>query len=125
MTFTQLVFCFLFTVSKSNAVSFHLEKNYWMSENIKRCIGRNQKNVLILNVTVAENNRIIICFKIKNPPTVHSTSKIQPTTWPTFVFRVSASVRKKWGYARKLLDSRFARSSSCFLLSFYYFTQKV
>jgi hypothetical protein len=28
----------------------------------------------------------IICFKIKNPPTVHSTSKTQPTTSPTFVF---------------------------------------
>jgi hypothetical protein len=34
----------------------------------------------------------IICFKIKNPPTVHSTSKIQPTTSPTFLFSVSASV---------------------------------
>jgi hypothetical protein len=31
----------------------------------------------------------IICFKIKNPPTVHSTSKIQPITSPTFVFSVS------------------------------------
>jgi hypothetical protein len=54
----------------------------------------------------------IICFKIKNPPTVHSTSKIQPTTSPTFVFSVSASVRKMWGYERKLLDSCFGRSSS-------------
>jgi hypothetical protein len=45
----------------------------------------------------------IICFKIKNPPTLHSTSKIQPTTSPTFVFSVFASVRKKWGYERKLL----------------------
>jgi hypothetical protein len=45
----------------------------------------------------------IICFKIKNPPTLHSTSKIQPTTSPTFVFSVSASVRKKRGYERKLL----------------------
>jgi hypothetical protein len=43
---------------------------------------------------------------------------------------VSASVRKKWGYERKLLDSRFGRrgrSSSCFLLlllfikHFYFF----
>jgi hypothetical protein len=67
----------------------------------------------------------IICFKIKNPPTLHSTLKIQPTTSPTFVFSVSASVRKRWGYERKLLDSRFGRSSSCFLFSFYYFTQKV
>jgi hypothetical protein len=32
---------------------------------------------------------------------VHSNSKIQPTTSPTFVFSVSASVRKKWGYERK------------------------
>jgi hypothetical protein len=32
---------------------------------------------------------------------VHSTSKIQPTTSPNFVFSVSASVRKKWGYERK------------------------
>jgi hypothetical protein len=30
-------------------------------------------------------------------------SKIQPTTSPTFVFSVSANVRKKWGYERKLL----------------------
>jgi hypothetical protein len=60
----------------------------------------------------------IICFKIKNPPTVHSTSKIQPTTSPTFVFSVSASVRKKWGYERKLLDSRFGRSASCFYSHF-------
>jgi hypothetical protein len=52
----------------------------------------------------------IICFKIKNPPTLHSTLKIQPTTSPTFVFSVSASVRKRWGYERKLLDSRFGRS---------------
>jgi hypothetical protein len=60
----------------------------------------------------------IICFKIKNPPTVHSTSKIQPTTSPTFVFSVSASVRKNWGYERKLLDSGFGRSSSCFYSHF-------
>jgi hypothetical protein len=46
---------------------------------------------------------LIICFKIKNPPTLHSTSKIQPTTSPAFVFSVFASVRKKWGYERKLL----------------------
>jgi hypothetical protein len=58
----------------------------------------------------------IICFKIKNPPTLHFTSKIQPTTSPTFVFGVSASVRKKWGYERKLLDSRFGHSSSCFFI---------
>jgi hypothetical protein len=38
----------------------------------------------------------IVCFKIKNPPTLHSTLKIQPTTSPTFVFSVSASVRKRW-----------------------------
>jgi hypothetical protein len=44
-----------------------------------------------------------ICFKIKNPPTLDSISKIQPTTSPTFVFSVSACVRKKWGYERKLL----------------------
>jgi hypothetical protein len=68
---------------------------------------------------------LIICFIIKNPPTVHSIEKIQPTTSPTFVFSVSASVRKKWGYERKLLDSRNGRSSSCFLFSFYYFTLKV
>jgi hypothetical protein len=45
----------------------------------------------------------IICFKIKNPPTLHSTSKIQPTTSPTFVFSVFESVRKSWGYEIKLL----------------------
>jgi hypothetical protein len=36
----------------------------------------------------------IICFKIKNPLTLHSTSKIQPTTSPTFVFNVSPRVGK-------------------------------
>jgi hypothetical protein len=66
----------------------------------------------------------IICFKIKNPPTVHSTSRIQPTTSPTFVFSVSASVRKKWGYERKLLDSRFGRSSSCFYSHFIILLKK-
>jgi hypothetical protein len=49
---------------------------------------------------------------------MHSTLKIQPTTAPTFVFSVSASVRKKWGYKRKLLDNRFGRSSSCFYSHF-------
>jgi hypothetical protein len=77
------------------------------------------------NLLSQQSNTPIICFKIKNPPTVHSTSKIQPTTSPTFVFSASASVRKKWGYERRLLNSRFVRSSSCFLFSFYYFTQKV
>jgi hypothetical protein len=37
---------------------------------------------------LATVNCTIICFKIKNPPTVHSTWKIQPTTSPTFVFSV-------------------------------------
>jgi hypothetical protein len=46
-----------------------------------------------------------ICFKIKNPPTLHSTSKIQPTTSPTFVFSVFESVRKTWGYEIKLLTA--------------------
>jgi hypothetical protein len=50
---------------------------------------------------------------------VHSTSTIHPTTSPTFVFSVSVSVRKKWGYERKLLDSRFGRSSSCFFYSHF------
>jgi hypothetical protein len=45
----------------------------------------------------------IICFKIKNPPTLHSTSKIQPTTSPTFVFSMFESVKKTWGYEIKLL----------------------
>jgi hypothetical protein len=67
----------------------------------------------------------IICFKIKNPPTLHSTSKIQPTTSPTFVFSVSASVRKKWGYERKLLRVVSGVVHSVFLFSFYYCTQKV
>jgi hypothetical protein len=49
---------------------------------------------------------------------MHSTLKIQPTTSPTFVFSVSASVRKKWSYERKLLDSRFGRNSSCFYSHF-------
>jgi hypothetical protein len=66
----------------------------------------------------------IICFKIKNPPTLHSTLKIQPTTSPIFVFSVSASVRKKWGYERKLLDSRFGRSSSCFFILILLFHSK-
>jgi hypothetical protein len=44
--------------------------------------------------------------------------KIQPTTSPTFVFNVSASVRNEWSYERKLLDSRFGRNSSCFYSHF-------
>jgi hypothetical protein len=39
----------------------------------------------------------------QNHKTLHFTSKIQPTTSTTFVFSVFASVRKKWGYERKLL----------------------
>jgi hypothetical protein len=70
------------------------------------------------------HNFNIIRFKIKNPPPLHSTSKIQPTTSPTFVFGVFASVGKKWGYERKLLTVVLGRSSSCFLFSFYYITQK-
>jgi hypothetical protein len=49
---------------------------------------------------------------------MHSTLKIQPTTSPTFVFNVSASVRNEWSYERKLLDSRFGRNSSCFYSHF-------
>jgi hypothetical protein len=69
----------------------------------------------------------IICCNTKNPPTLHSSSKIQPTTSPTFVFSVSACLRKKWGYERKLLIVGLGRSSSssCFLFSFYYFYSKV
>jgi hypothetical protein len=55
---------------------------------------------------------------------VHSTSKIHPTTSPTFVFSVSVSVRKKWGYERKLLDSRFGRSSSGFFILILLFLSK-
>jgi hypothetical protein len=66
----------------------------------------------------------IVCFKIKDPPTVHSTSKIQPTTSPTLVFSVSASVRKKCGYERKLTFVLVV-VHPVFLFSFYYFTQKV
>jgi hypothetical protein len=56
------------------------------------------------NILINDCYRVtIICFIIKNPPKLHSTSKIQPTTSPTFVFSVSANVRKKWGYERKLL----------------------
>jgi hypothetical protein len=60
----------------------------------------------------------IICFKIKNPPTLHCPSKIQPTTSPTFVLSVSV-YQKKLGLWKKTVDSRFGRSSSCFLFSFY------
>jgi hypothetical protein len=42
-------------------------------------------------------------FQNQKPPTLHSTSKIQPTTSPTFVFSVSASARRKRGYERKQL----------------------
>jgi hypothetical protein len=61
---------------------------------------------------------------MKNPPTVRSTSKIHPTTSPTFVFSVSVSVRKKWGYERKLLDSHFGRSLSCFFYSHFIISLK-
>jgi hypothetical protein len=66
----------------------------------------------------------IICFKIKNPPTLHSTSKIQPTTSPTFVFSVSANVRKKCGYEKKMLTVVLIVIHRVFC-SFYYCTQKV
>jgi hypothetical protein len=65
-------------------------------------------------------NHCIISFKIKNP----LTSKIQPTTSPTFVFSVSASVRKKWGYEKKTVDSRFDDSSSCFFILILLFHSK-
>jgi hypothetical protein len=55
----------------------------------------------------------IICCKIKNPPTLHSTPKIQPITLATFIFSVFASVGKS-GVMKKTVDSRFDRSSSCF-----------
>jgi hypothetical protein len=42
----------------------------------------------------------IICFKIKNPPTVHSTSKIQPTTSPT-LFLVYLKVSEKSGVTKE------------------------
>jgi hypothetical protein len=45
-----------------------------------------------------EDSDHIICFKIKNPPTVHSTSKIQPTTSPTFVF---SQMSKKSGVMKE------------------------
>jgi hypothetical protein len=59
----------------------------------------------------------IICFKIKNPPTLHSTSKIQPTTSRTFVFSAFGSVRKTWGYEIKLLTVVLVLSSSCLLVN--------
>jgi hypothetical protein len=62
---------------------------------------------------------------MKNLPTLHSTSKIQPTTSLTFVFNVSANVRKKWGYERKLLTVVLVVVHRVLLFSFYYFTQKV
>jgi hypothetical protein len=80
---------------------------------------------VILPPAVKDESPCIICFKVKNPPTEHSTSKIQPTRSPTFVFSVSASVRKKWGYERKLLRVVSGVVHSVFLFSFYYFTQKV
>jgi hypothetical protein len=73
---------------------------------VAQSLFKNFKILDLDNTLVVEIQKGIICFKIKNPPTVHSTSKIHPTTSPTFVFSVSASVRKKWGYERKLLDSR-------------------
>jgi hypothetical protein len=63
-----------------------------------------QNNYILLNESLFVNHPVgIICFKIKNPPTLHSTSKIQTTTSPTFVFSVFESVRKTWGYEIKLL----------------------
>jgi hypothetical protein len=58
-------------------------------------VQKYEKNAVANDKCVfATCTEFIICFKIKNPPTLHSTSKIQPTTSPTFVFSVSASVRK-------------------------------
>jgi hypothetical protein len=58
------------------------------------CTFNEKNNTFVakeLNVEISQNSvnfMNIICFKIKNPPTLHSTSKIQPTTSPTFVFCV-------------------------------------
>jgi hypothetical protein len=93
---------FLFSIEKKIE---HLKKNL-----------EKRNPVLLCCFAICPTNVPIICFKIKNPPTLHSTSKIQPTTSPTFVFSVFGSVRKTWGYEIKLL-SRFGRSSSCFLNS--------
>jgi hypothetical protein len=73
-----------------------------------QCQLRNRKTPIFFNCFIANRlshcwSRCIICFKIKNPPTLHSTPKIQPTTLPTFAFSVFASVRKKWGYKKKLM----------------------
>jgi hypothetical protein len=54
--------------------------------------------------------------KLSNLSKSVHTEHIEPTTSPIFVFSVSASVRKKWGYERKLLESCFGRSSSCFFI---------
>jgi hypothetical protein len=67
----------------------------------------------------------IICFKIKNPPTLHSTSKLQPTTSPSFVFSAFASVRKKWGYEKKTIDSHLGRNSACFFVFILLYHSKV
>jgi hypothetical protein len=71
--------------------------------------GNKNEGICLLNITTenffqkhsshipsvpSKRRERIICFKIKNPPTLRSTSKIQPTTSPTFVFSVFANVGK-------------------------------
>jgi hypothetical protein len=66
-----------------------------------------------------KNYASIICFKIKNPSTLHLPQKYKPT----FVFSVSVSIRKKWGYERKLLTVVFVvvyRVFLIFILLFYH-----
>jgi hypothetical protein len=87
---------------------FSLEHDIKVTKNHQNLLPT--QSVLVAHTVVASSHRenvvlFIICFKIKNPPTLHSTSKIQPTTSPTFVFSVFESVRKTWGYEIKLLTA--------------------
>jgi hypothetical protein len=41
------------------------------------------------------------------------------------LFLVCLQMSEKSGVMKETFDSRFGRNSSCFLFSFYYFTQKV
>jgi hypothetical protein len=54
--------------------------------------------------TFDKNTILQICFKIKNPPTLHSTSKIHRQPSPTFVFSVF-QVSEKSGVMKENLTA--------------------
>jgi hypothetical protein len=75
-----------------------------------------------------KGNWHFLCYKSVSKPKIHQHC-ILPRKYNRqrrqLLFLVCLQVSEKVGLWKKTIDSRFGRSSSCFLFSFYYFTQKV